>query len=406
MSHCIDINGELYIIYNSYSINNINREFCSRNTYHLKPGKYFFLNLEDQLVDEPGDDVAFKIAKLEGNYYLFDKEVFDLTHNFKIEKELVSKLKHKHFVKNPSKISILKKIDSLINEDVYIVKEDLIDENISTITWDEFSSLVNSFPTYTTAGYYLDKLVAEKIEGYFELKKKYDEELEKHLERTTRRLKVSRTLFSKKEDKEIVEAEIYKFNQVISLLESMLENRTADEKEWQLKILDILLFIYPQYHFVIDEIGLSNMRRVDFILVDLFNNIDIIEIKTPEKSLLRKSKYRDHYIPSHELTGTVMQLEFYLRELNENSSANIKKIQSKLSSKNFTDKMKINNVKGMIIMGRTNEFNDEQKESYRILKNQYANIISIFSYDELLNMLNLILERLNRMGIHIESENL
>ena len=101
-----------------------------------------------------------------------------------------------------------------------------------------------------------------------------------------------------------------------------------------------------------------------------------------------------------------MQLEFYLRELNENSSANIKKIQSKLSSKNFTDKMKINNVKGMIIMGRTNEFNDEQKESYRILKNQYANIISIFSYDELLNMLNLILERLNRMGIHIESENL
>lgn len=68
--------------------------------------------------------------------------------------------------------------------------------------------------------------------------------------------------------------------------------------------------------------------------------------------------------------------------------------------------MKINNVKGMIIMGRTNEFNDEQKESYRILKNQYANIISIFSYDELLNMLNLILERLNRMGIHIESENL
>ena len=283
MSHCIDINGELYIIYNSYSINNINREFCSRNTYHLKPGKYFFLNLEDQLVDEPGDDVAFKIAKLEGNYYLFDKEVFDLTHNFKIEKELVSKLKHKHFVKNPSKISILKKIDSLINEDVYIVKEDLIDENISTITWDEFSSLVNSFPTYTTAGYYLDKLVAEKIEGYFELKKKYDEELEKHLERTTRRLKVSRTLFSKKEDKEIVEAEIYKFNQVISLLESMLENRTADEKEWQLKILDILLFIYPQYHFVIDEIGLSNMRRVDFILVDLFNNIDIIKNKNPEK---------------------------------------------------------------------------------------------------------------------------
>ena len=53
----------------------------------------------------------------------------------------------------------------------------------------------------------------------------------------------------------------------------------------------------------------------------------------------------------------------------------------------------------MIIMGRTNEFNDEQQESYRIIKNQYSNIISIISYDELVNMLERILERLKKIGI-------
>ena len=94
-----------------------------------------------------------------------------------------------------------------------------------------------------------------------------------------------------------------------------------------------------------------------------------------------------------------MQIEYYLRELHENSSFNIQKIKRKLLEKSFDSEVKINNVKGIIIMGRTNEFSSEQQETYRIMKNQYSNIINIISYDELLDMLERILDRFKKNGI-------
>ena len=401
MSDCIVVNDDLYIVYENFKTITLDSEYCSRNTYNLKEGNYFFWDNTGNLIDSNEnveDYVAYRIGRLEGDYYCFDKEMFDLQHEFRIDNKLVNSLKHKHFVKYPSRLSILKTIDNLINEDFYILSDDTINEGVSSIGWTEFNNLINSFPTLTTAKYYLDKLVADKIEGFFNLKKNFDYELKKHLEKT-KRINHSKPLFSQEIDNEVTQAEINKFSYAVSLLRRLLEQKIISEKEWQNKILDILLLIYPQYHIVIDEIGLSNRRRVDFILVDLFNNIDILEIKTPEKMLLKKSKYRDHYVPSHELTGTAMQIEYYLRELHENSNSNQQKIKRKLLEKGFDNEVKINNVKGMIIMGRTNGFNEEQQESYRIIKNQYSNIINIISYDELLNMLERILERFIKTGI-------
>lgn len=401
MSDCIVVKDELYVIYPNYRTSTLDAEYCSRYTYYLKKGNYFFLNDEGKIVDsneQVEDKLAYKIGRLEGNYYCFDNEIFGLQHTFRIDVSLIDKLQDKHFLKYPSRLSILKEIDSLINEDFYILPDDTISEEVSSISWTEYNNLVDSFPTTTTVKHYIDKLVAEKIEGFFELKKNYDDELEKHLQKTNR-ITSSNTLFSKELDYEVTQAEISKFTYALDLLKYILEQEIISEKEWQNKILDILLLIYPQYQIVIDEVGLSNRRRVDFILVDLFNNIDIVEIKTPEKKLLKKSKYRDHYVPSHEFTGTAMQIEYYLRELHENSSSNIQKIKSKLLDKSFESEVKINNVKGIIIMGRTNGFNAEQQETYRIMKNQFSNIINIISYDELLDMLERILNRFTKIGI-------
>lgn len=404
MSDCIVVNDELYVIYPTYPTDGkftLDAKYCSRSTYHLKKGNYFFLNDDGKLVDSDEnveDRIAYKIGKLEGNYYCFDNEIFDLEHKFRIDGSLIDKLKHKHFVKYPSNLSILKKIDSLITEDFYILPDDTTNEEVSSISWTEYNNLVASFPTTTTVKHYINKLVAEKIEGFFKLKKRYDDDLEKYLKKTNR-ITSSNTLFTQELDYQITQAEIRKFTYALNLLKLILEQEIISEKEWQNNILDILLLIYPQYQIVIDEVGLSNRRRVDFILVDFFNNIDIVEIKTPEKRLLKKSKYRDHYVPSHELTGTAMQIEYYLRELHENSSSNRQKIKRKLSDKGFDSEVKINNVKGIIIMGRTNEFNLEQQETYRIMKNQYSNIINIISYDELLEMLERILNRFTKTGI-------
>ena len=114
---------------------------------------------------------------------------------------------------------------------------------------------------------------------------------------------------------------------------------------------------------------------------------------------MRKAKYRDNYVPSLELTGTAMQVEYYIRQLTGNPSQNIRKIEERLRKAGFDEEVQINNVKGMIIMGRTNTFNERQKESYRILKNQFSNIISIISYDELLDILKNIIERFTKDGL-------
>lgn len=163
--------------------------------------------------------------------------------------------------------------------------------------------------------------------------------------------------------------------------------------------MNIILLIYPHYQFAIDEVTMGNKKRVDFILIDFLNNVDIIEIKRPEKPILRKAKYRDNYVPSLELTGTTMQVEYYIRQLTGNPHHNINRINKKLKKAHFNEEIQINNVKGMIIIGRTNDFNDRQKESYRILKNQFSNIISIISYDELLNILKKIRERFKKDGL-------
>ena len=401
MSDCIVIDNHLYVVYENFNTHSLDSEFCSRKTYNLRKGNYYFLNSRGELVDSQEDYLAYKIGEVEEGYYCLDNEMFNLQHKFRIDVNLLGRLKHKHFVKYPSTLSILKKIDSLIDEDFYILSDDIVNEGVSSIGWTEYDDLVKTFPTTTTAKYYLDKLVADKIEGFFKLKKSYDDELENHLARTNKIIH-SKSLFSEEIDDKVTQAEIYKFTTAVALLKKLLEQEIISEKEWQNKILDILLLIYPHYQFVIDEVGLSNRRRVDFILVDLFNNIDILEIKTPEKMLLKKSKYRGHYVPSHEFTGTAMQVEYYLRELSENSSSNRQKIQRKLLDKGFDGDVRINNVKGMIIMGRTSDFNDEQKETYRIMKNQYSNIVNIISYDELINMLEKILERFKKTGISNE----
>lgn len=398
MGDCRIINNKVYIIYPNYRSNTIEAEYCSRNTYNLKRGHYFFVEGFDELVAIPGDEIAFEIGDLVDEFLCINKSVFELEHLFKIHKSLVPKLKHKHFVKYPSNLSILKKIDRLIEDNFYIMPDSSLDESVRSISWTEYNKLVSSFPTTTTAKHYLNKLVSEKIEEFFEVKANYDEIFEKHLEKRNHVL-MTNTLFYDELDNEIVKSEMKKFKYAINLLKNMLSVGTLSEKEWQNKILEILLLIYPQYKFVISEIGLSNRKRVDYILVDLFNNIDIIEIKGPKKLILRHAKYRDNYVPSHELTGTIMQVEYYLRQLNENSQQNRNKIEKKLREKGFEEKIQINNVKGMIIFGRTKDFNTKQSQSYRIIKNQFSNIVNIISYDELLQMLEQTYNRFAQRGL-------
>lgn len=62
------------------------------------------------------------------------------------------------------------------------------------------------------------------------------------------------------------------------------------EKDWQAKILGLLLFVFPKYVAVLENVHIKDFytnaskttdRYIDLMLVDANGNIDIIEVKNP-----------------------------------------------------------------------------------------------------------------------------
>ena len=404
MTKIFEKDKKIYISFdNSWrGVNSLDGKFTSRGTFHVRQGLYFFVDKDGNLDKgsyKDQEEWAIEIGDLQDGYLRLNKEVFELNHEVRIHNSFIDKLELKHFVTNG--VSNFKKIDELIDGDLFIVPEVSDDGSKNHITFEEYNALIKSFPTRTTLEHYTNKVLAEKIEEHFELNKNYEEVYEKHIERRekARSKSINQPLFTDNIDSKITGNEIKKFDLAVQKLEELLKKGRVNEKKWQKEILDIILLIYPHYQFAIDEVTMGNKKRVDFILIDFLNNVDIIEIKRPEKPILRKAKYRDNYVPSLELTGTTMQVEYYIRQLTGNPHHNINRINKKLKKAHFNEEIQINNVKGMIIIGRTNDFNDRQKESYRILKNQFSNIISIISYDELLNILKKIRERFKKDGL-------
>ena len=57
-------------------------------------------------------------------------------------------------------------------------------------------------------------------------------------------------------------------------------------------------------------------------------------------------------------------------------------------------KIKVANPRGLIIMGRSDKFSDDQKTDFEIIKRKYKHITDIMTYDDLLNRLKVIIEQL------------
>jgi len=122
---------------------------------------------------------------------------------------------------------------------------------------------------------------------------------------------------------ELLQAEIDKFKFIYSTIREWLESSMGrTEKEWQQKILSFIQLIFPKYVAVLENVqiedhysipGRTKKRFIDIALVDANGNLDVIEIKRPfDDVLLSKTQYRDNFVPTRDLSGTVMQAEKYL----------------------------------------------------------------------------------------------
>ena len=127
---------------------------------------------------------------------------------------------------------------------------------------------------------------------------------------------------------------------------------------------------------ILDERQIDTANITDYLVEAHDGFLDIIEIKRPEGNLRFWMDSLDHenYVPSSDLTKAITQATKYIYEIERESN-----------SVKFNERVGIKTVKPrcVLIFGRSNDWGDEQKESYRILNSSYHNL-SILSYDHVL----------------------
>lgn len=343
--------------------------------------------------EEDDDERIFELGVLEDGYYKISKEILGLKHDLMLDSAM--KLEPGTFIAHRD-ISVFRRIDELIDEPIIVGGNDP-----SAIPLADFEHLLKTFPTTTELTYYARSRITRVLKDYFGTLSDAEECLSRYL-------KTKKTLVAHSRESLLANLELPKFEYIHAELESMLA--TADsytEKDWQTKILGLLLFIFPKYIAVLENVHVKDFysnpgrvsdRYIDLMLVDANGSIDIIEVKKPfANALLSRHKYRNNHTPRNELAGTIMQAEKYLFHLSKWGSAGEQEIYRKRKGELPAGiELKITNPKAMILLGRDNDFTGEQRFDFEIIRRKYANMLDIMTYDDLLRRLENIIVMIRR----------
>ena len=387
------VSEKLVLVYNpDMGIDNIIKRLSTEERIHIK--NTFFVT-KDLLYESPDaennweETLRFCVGQVGDSYTQLDSEVFGLNHTFYFGNEI--KLKSEMFVAYRN-ISILRKIDELIERDFYIGSDWEAHNGISKET---FYVLIRKFPKSAELDKYAHKRIANILKDYFPECDKYEEIYEKYIESRKRADKDNKPSSSRYN----VQIQLEQFSAAYQELKSMLERYEAiSEKQWQKKIHNILLLLYPKYICCVPEISFhgigKNDKRPDFLLVDANGFVDILEIKKADVLVL--TKYKNNYVASRELSGAIQQIEKYIYCLNSSDKA-----KNDVSSKLFPHlpdsvKTSIVNPQGILILGISNEFNDQQKKDFELIKRQYKHVVDIMTYDDLAQRLRNIVASLEK----------
>lgn len=356
--------------------------------------KHTFWVTKDLLCEDIEDDddweetLRFYIGAVGEAYTQLDSEVFSTDHCFYFGNEI--SLKPEMFTAYRN-ISILRKIDEVIERDFYIGGDWEIHNGISKETFDE---LLAKFPKTAELDKYAHKRIASIIKDYFPECDKYEAIYEKFVESKNSRYTSSVPAISKYN----VQIELEQFTVAYQELMDMLNRyETIDEKQWQEKIQNILQLLYPKYICCVREIkfyGGKKDKQPDFLLVDANGFVDILEIKKADVRML--TQYRNNYVVTREISGAIQQIEKYVFCLNSSDKA--KECVSKKLTKFLPERVevKIVNPQGILLAGRSNEFTNEQQKDFELIKRQYKHVADIMTYDDLVQRLENIIVSLKK----------
>jgi len=169
----------------------------------------------------------------------------------------------------------------------------------------------------------------------------------------------------------------------IEEFETMLENDLVEQK-WQEWFKKNSWVLGSEFVKVLDERHLDTQNISDYLMQAYDGFLDIIEIKRPEGNLDFWHPQLDHdnYIPSMGLNKAITQATRYLYEMERESN----------SQKFFERVGSIKTIKPrcVLIFGRSNNWNTDQKEAYRIFNSCYHNVTTL-TYDHVLSRAKRIL---------------
>ena len=354
--------------------------------------KTFFVN--QILLREFDDDfdyeeiLRFCIGTVGEHYTHLDSEVFRTKHSFYFANEI--KLNYKMFIAHRD-IAILRKIDEVIEHDFYIGGDWEAHNGISKET---FEILISKFPKTAELDKYAHKRIASIIKDYFPECDKYEAIYEKFIGSKSNSFAPTTSTVSKFN----IQIELEQFSVAYQELNDMIDRYEAiDEKQWQEKIHNILQLLYPKYICCAREIkfyGGKNDKQPDFLLVDANGFIDILEIKKADVRVL--TQYRNNYVAAREISGAIQQIEKYIFCMNSSNKAQEDVSKKLIEFLPDSIEVKFVNPQGILIAGRSNNFDREQLRDFELIKRQYKHVADIMTYDDLAQRLSNIIAALEK----------
>lgn len=337
--------------------------------------------------DEVTEEMKFCISYRRNGYIQMIRDVIGTDHEFFFSENMT--LKINLFLASRG-ISILKKIDDVIERDFYVGGDW---ENNNGIPLESYVDLINKFPKTAELDKYAHYRISNILKEYYLECDKYQAIYDKFFQKRKRVDLSNEKDFMSKYN---VEIEIEQFSIALQELKELLLNIGIGEKEWQERIHDILQLLYPKYIYSQREVRFKGSdkycKQPDFLLVDTNGYVDILEIKKADVILL--AKYRNNYIPTRELSGAIQQVEKYTFSLNTENKA--KEYVVNELSKNIPNNInvKVLNPQGILLLGRSNNFNEQQKNDFEIIKREYKNVVDIMTYDDLIERIKNIINSL------------
>lgn len=186
------------------------------------------------------------------------------------------------------------------------------------------------------------------------------------------------------------ETEKIYLDQVILEFKELLGCTKLSEQKWQEFLREKVFPFLSNYTFFIEKQRLSiKGSEPDFIAIDVYEFIDIYEIKTHNEQILAYDSSHKNYYWKPYLSQAISQVESYIDQVNDNPSS-----LEKYINENYGKKIKIIRPRGYIIAGQSSEFTTEsQFRDFRRLSRSLKNIDFIL-YDELLENLKNLREKL------------